>query len=328
MAANLGISALHDTAAVDFAGLLAWYDTQRQFIEIALTQHLNSLKTGVWANTRLLDSVQYSLTAGGKRLRPILVLEACRVCGGDEQLAIPAALAVECVHAFSLIHDDLPAMDDDDLRRGVPTNHKVFGEAHAILAGDWLVTHAFMLVAGVNSGSANVSSASAKRGSVDVSSASAAELVTALAAGTEAMIVGQVADIEGEQQPISPSRVRLIHENKTAALIEACCKMGAIAAVADDARIAAMSSYGRHLGLAFQIADDLLDETASTEDLGKRAGKDAGAAKQTYPAAFGSEESRKRARAEIDAASVALEIFGDRANRLKELAEFVIARDR
>jgi geranylgeranyl diphosphate synthase type II len=292
------------------AQLLEWFEERRRTVDNALSTHLNSLKTGAWSNTRLPSSVQYSLTAGGKRLRPILVLEACRVCGGSESNAMPAALAAECVHAFSLIHDDLPAMDDDDLRRGVPTNHKVFGEAMAILAGDWLVTHAFTLLAATPDARA------------------VAGLVAALAAGTEAMVVGQAADIEGEDQPTDADRVRLIHRHKTAALIEACCKMGAIAAAADATGVDAMASYGRHLGLAFQIADDLLDATATTEDLGKRAGKDAEASKQTYPAAFGLDESRRHARAEVDQAAAALKLFGNEAEHLRALAEYVIARAR
>jgi geranylgeranyl diphosphate synthase type II len=201
-------------------------------------------------------------------------------------------------------------MDDDDLRRGVPTNHKVFGEAMAILAGDWLATHAFTLLVATPDARA------------------VPQLSAALAAGTDAMIVGQAADIEGENQPTNAEQVKLIHRHKTAALIEACCKMGAIAAGADARTVDGMASYGRHLGLAFQIADDLLDATATTEELGKRAGKDADASKQTYPAAFGVEESRRQARAEVDQAVAALSPFGVEAEHLRALAEYVITREK
>lgn len=296
------------TSMSNFDAWRSWYESRRAAVDNALSIHLNRLKSTSPGNTRLLEAVQYSLSAGGKRLRPVLVLTACEICGGTDAAAWPAAIAIECVHTFSLIHDDLPAMDDDDLRRGMPTNHKVFGEAHAILAGDWLVAHALGLLASAGG-------------------PAAAELVAALADGSECMIVGQTADIEGESKPTDAGRVQLIHEMKTAALIRAGCRMGAIAAAASAPEREAMSEYGRRLGLAFQIADDLLDATGTTEGLGKRAGKDAAASKQTYPAAFGMEESRRRAREEVDAARAALAPFGDRAATLRVLAEYVIRRD-
>ncbi|MCC6358905.1 MAG: polyprenyl synthetase family protein, partial [Phycisphaerales bacterium] len=295
------------TTMSDFDAWRHWFEGRRSAVDNALSTHLNRLKCSTPGNTRLIDAVQYSLTAGGKRLRPVLVLTACEVCGGGDAAAWPAAIAIECVHTFSLIHDDLPAMDDDDLRRGLPTSHKVYGEAHAILAGDWLVTHAFRLLSQVG-------------GSVG------SELVATLAEGTEGMIVGQTADIEGETAAVEGGRVKLIHELKTAALIRASCCMGAIAAGASREDRDAMSDYGRRLGLAFQIADDLLDATGTTEDLGKRAGKDAAASKQTYPAAFGVEESRRRAREEVDGACAARSRFGDGAGNLRLLAEYVIRR--
>lgn len=288
-----------------------WLDTERERVDAEISDHLKALKAQVQPHSRLLESVEYSLTAGGKRLRPVLVVETCRVCGGAEEEAWPAALAVECIHAFSLIHDDLPAMDDDDLRRGKPTNHKVFGEALAILAGDWLVAHAFELLT-----------------SEGVDPKVAPDLVRALAEGSRDMILGQGADIAGQQQPTDRELVRFIHRHKTARLLEACCKMGALCGHASADKLERMAEYGGHLGLAFQIADDLLDRGGTTANLGKRVGKDTEESKQTYPVAFGVEESHRQARGEIEAAVAALAPFGLRADRLRNLAWYVIARDR
>jgi len=302
----------HDTTASNpDADWSAWFDAQRARVDAALAAHLESLRGKDEPPGRLLEAVEYSLRLPGKRVRPILVLECCRVCGGEADQAMPAALAIECVHTFSLIHDDLPAMDDDDLRRGQPTSHRVFGEALAILAGDWLVAHAFDLL------TANPPQPQA-----------VPQLVRTLAAATSAMVVGQAADMAGQQQPTDAALVETIHLHKTASLIEAACRMGALAAGATPDAIEHMGRYGRHLGLAFQIVDDLLDRTGSAATLGKRAGKDASVHKQTYPAAFGMEASRRRAQEHHAAAQQALEPFGDRAGRLRGLASFVIQRDR
>ena len=290
---------------------LSWFDAQRRRVDAEISKHLNVLKSQVNARGKIIESVEYSLANGGKRLRPVLVLEACRVCGGDERAAWPAALALECIHTFSLIHDDLPAMDDDALRRGEATNHVVFGEATAILAGDWLTAHAFGLLS-----------------SSEIEADTAAALLAALAAGTRDMIIGQGADIACEGEPADAETVRFIHRHKTASLLEAACVMGAISARASETHKQALSEYGQRLGLAFQIIDDLLDCTGAAEKLGKRVGKDADASKQTYPAAFGVEASRKQAEEEISAAIEALEPFGERADNLRGLARFVIARDR
>jgi geranylgeranyl diphosphate synthase type II len=217
---------------------------------------------------------------------------------------------MELVHTFSLIHDDLPAMDNDDTRRGQPTNHKVFGEGLAVLAGDWLVVQAFSLLT-----------------SDRYDRALMPGLVRALADGTKWMIEGQGADLAGEGQPASRELVQYIHRHKTATLIETCCRLGALCAGASSDAAVALARYGRHLGLAFQIADDLLDATGSPEQMGKRVGKDAVQAKQTYPAAFGLEESQAQARVEVDAALAALDSFGGRADRLRDLARYVIRRD-
>ena len=293
--------------AADFR---AWLERSRVEIETQLSIHLKELETTMGSHGRLPAAVLYSVQVGGKRLRPILVLEACRVCGGPAEAAIPAALAVEFVHTFSLIHDDLPAMDDDDTRRGQPTNHKVFGEGLAVLAGDWLVTHAFSLLASDRYYKERVPA-----------------LVHALADGTERMIEGQGADIESEGRPTDGELVNYIHEHKTAALIETCCRLGALCAGASGDAVAALARYGRHLGLAFQIVDDVLDATGSSDKMGKRVQKDAAAAKQTYPAAFGLEESRAQAKREVETALRVLDSFGGRADRLRDLARYVIRRE-
>jgi geranylgeranyl diphosphate synthase type II len=281
-----------------------WLESSRRTVDDALAAHFRALQIDPAPHSRLADAVLYSVSLGGKRLRPILVLETARVCGGQAERALPAALAVECVHTFSLIHDDLPAMDNDDLRRGQPTNHKVFGEALAILAGDWLLAHAAELLAREPA------------------------LLAALLEGTKQMIAGQAADIENQERPSDPELVRFIHRTKTAALIETCCRLGALCAAAPNDQVAALHGYGRHLGLAFQIIDDLLDATGSAEKLGKGTRKDAAAAKQTYPAAFGLAESRRYAQRELEAALNMLNSFDRRADRLRDLAHYVISRDR
>jgi len=296
------------TLAVDFAD---WLERGRAAVNEALAAHLAEIKAAAQPHSRLADAVQYSVKAGGKRLRPILVIETCRTCGGRSEAAMPAALAMEFVHTFSLIHDDLPAMDDDDLRRGQPTCHKVFGDGLAVLAGDWLLAHAFELLS-----------------SDRVEPALRGPLVRALADGTERMIAGQGADIEGAGRPADPELVHYIHEHKTAALLETCCRLGALCAGASGDAVVALARYGGHLGLAFQITDDLLDVSGAAARLGKQAGKDADAGKQTYPAAFGLEESRARAHGEIESALRRLEFFCGRADRLRDLARFVIRRDR
>jgi geranylgeranyl diphosphate synthase type II len=263
------------------------------------------------APPKLVEAVQYTFRAGGKRIRPFLVLTCCRVCGGEAAEAMPAAVAIECVHTFSLIHDDLPALDDDDLRRGMPANHKVFGEAMALLAGDALLSLAFDLL-----------------GRHVTPPQHLARMVRELAegAGWQGMIGGQVADLLGEQQPPSRPLVDYIHRHKTGRLLVTACRLGALAADADDRKLAALSEYGAELGLAFQIADDLLDVAGSEQTVGKRVGKDAEANKQTYPAAVGMEASRQAARSASAAAIEALRVFGSEAEDLRVLAEFVVHR--
>ncbi len=281
----------------------------RQTFEQFLSAYVTDLKSRDARQSRLIEAVTYSLESGGKRLRPVLALASAEMCGAANEAALPAALALECIHTFSLIHDDLPAMDDDDLRRGRPTCHRVFGEAVAVLAGDWLVSAAFALLGRCPA---------RRRG----------DMILTLAEATCGMVVGQGADVAGERQPIDGDRVRYIHEHKTARLIEASCRLGALAADAPDGAVSALSAYGRGLGLAFQIVDDLLDCLGTTEALGKRAGKDAIVEKQTYPAAFGERESRRQAAEEVERACAALAEFGSRGEPLRALAQFVLERDR
>lgn len=255
--------------------------------------------------------MRHSVFAGGKRIRPILAIAAAEACGLSEGVD-RAACALECVHTYSLIHDDLPALDNDDLRRGRPACHKAFGEAAAILAGDALLTLAFGIVAGLSV-------------PADRRVALGAEL--AQAAGTPyGMIAGQVADLEAEGRPTDAAALDFIHRAKTAALIRASVRFGAICAGAEPARYADLSRYGSCIGLAFQIVDDVLDEVASTEELGKTAGKDTTQRKATFPALYGIEESRCRAeRCRADALE-ALAAFGSRAEPLRRLANLIVDR--
>ena len=231
------------------------------------------------AAVRLAEAARYSLEAGGKRVRPVLCLLACEAVGGSAQEALSGALALEYIHTYSLIHDDLPAMDDDDLRRGRPTNHKVFGEGHAILAGDALLTEAFGVLA-----------------AADLDPARRAVALTLLAegAGWRGMAGGQALDLEGERiASYDLDHLRLIHRLKTGALLRASLEIGAVLGGATPAERASLRAYGEAIGLAFQIQDDILDATATDADLGKRAGKDAGRGKITYPSLLGLEGARK-----------------------------------
>jgi geranylgeranyl diphosphate synthase type II len=285
--------------------------TLKRFAEGFDQQFSKFLESAKNAPPTLVEAMRYSALAPGKRVRPYLVTECCRLVGGTPEAALPAAAAIECIHVFSLIHDDLPALDNADLRRGRPTSHVRFGEAMALLAGDALLALALELLA-----------------THVADSARAAALVRELAQATgyEGMIAGQVADIEGESQPIERARVDYIHRFKTARLLEAACRMGALCGGADAAAAERLSRYGIHLGCAFQIADDLLDVTGSTEQAGKNVAKDAGAGKQTYPACVGIEGSREAARAAVQDALAALEPFGPEGAALRSLAEYVVAR--
>ncbi len=260
---------------------------------------------------QLVEAVRYSALAPGKRLRPYLVGACCELCRGTEEQSFPVASAMECVHAFSLVHDDLPAMDDDDLRRGRPTCHKVYGEAMAILAGDALLALAFEILA-------TRSPPACDRGAL------VCEL--ARATGWCGMIGGQAQDILGEQAEPDLDRVRSIHDHKTGALIAASCRMGAIAAGAADGQVDALGVYGKHLGRAFQIVDDLLDVTSTPAELGKATTKDLEAGKQTYPRVVGIQASREAASEQVAMAERVIEPFGEAADSLRRLAQFVLCR--
>ncbi|MBI5882934.1 MAG: polyprenyl synthetase family protein [Elusimicrobia bacterium] len=270
----------------------------------------------------LREAMRYSALAGGKRLRPVLVFAAAEACGCPPSRVARAAAALEMIHAYSLIHDDLPAMDDDDLRRGKPTNHKVFGEAMAILAGDGLLTFAFEVLAG-------------NAASVGLDAKSACGLIRSVsaAAGTRGMVGGQAADIEAEGLLSKRSgrrelaaRLRYIHLHKTGSLITASLEAGAILAKASPGRRAALRSYGRALGLAFQIADDVLDVAGDKKKLGKK-GSDRDNDKLTYASLYGLEAARKEARRLVAGAHRHLRLFGARAAVLHGLADYVIERD-
>ena len=261
----------------------------------------------------LADAIRYSLLAPAKRLRPLLVLMAAEACGGSIERAMPAACAVEMVHAYSLVHDDLPAMDDDDLRRGRPTCHKAFDEATAILAGDSLLAMAFEVLA------RDVSPA-------DVAAACCRALATA--AGPTALVGGQAADLEGLTNGADLTTLEAIHRRKTGALFNCALKLGGLTARANAGQLTALDAYGQHLGLAFQIVGDLLDVGGDAAALGKSVGKDAQRGKLTFPGLLGVDESRRRAECLVAEACRSLEPLGPTAEGLEALARFVLERDR
>ncbi len=261
----------------------------------------------------LHKAMRYSVFAGGKRLRPVLVIAGAEAVGGTAERVMPAACAMELIHTYSLVHDDLPAMDNDDFRRGVPTNHKVFGEAIAILAGDALLTLAFRLVADA----ARQNNSSALHEVVED---------IADAAGHKGMVAGQVADLEAEGRRVGADTVDYIHAHKTGALIRTSLRIGAMLCGADPAQVRALSVAGADLGLAFQIVDDILDVVASSEELGKTAGKDQIQQKATYPAIHGIEASRARAALLIRDAEEALRVLGPPAEPIRALGRFILER--
>lgn len=264
--------------------------------------------------TVLRDAIRHSLLAPGKRLRPLLALMAAEACGSENiEAVLPAACAVEMVHAYSLIHDDLPAMDDDDLRRGLPTCHKAFGEGNAILAGDALLARSFEIVA------------------TDVRPEVAARCcgLLAHAAGASQLVGGQVDDLAAEDQDDGGlDELEAIHRRKTGAMLVVSLQLGGVIANASETQLAALENYGRSLGLAFQVVDDLLDFAGDEEQLGKRTGKDADRGKLTYPVLLGVEASQQRAAELVEEACAAASVFGDRASQLVTLAKFVLERKR
>lgn len=291
-----------------------YLNEQRELVEQALAGLMLSA-TGPFA--RHIEAMRYSLFSGGKRLRPVLCLAAADAVSGSEDArrnALAVACAVECIHTYSLIHDDLPAMDDDDLRRGKPTNHTVYGEAAAILAGDGLLTYAFDLLSSA--------STSALSDQVRIRIIQ----VIARAAGSQGMVGGQALDMIYEGKNAGYEVLHTIHQSKTGALITAAIEAGALAAAADDAQVSALRSYGEQVGLAFQIIDDLLDLESSIEELGKAVGKDVEAHKLTFPALFGVETSRIMAQDAVEAAQKALQDFDTKAEPLRLLARYIVER--
>ena len=261
-------------------------------------------------------AMRYSVFAGGKRVRPILMLAACDAVGGDVGRAMPAACAMEMIHTYSLIHDDLPAMDDDDFRRGSPTNHKVFGEAIAILAGDALLTEAFKLTSDIRLAEG-----------CDPSALLAVIHEIATSAGSAGMVGGQVIDMESEgRKGIDLPTVQYIHTHKTGALIKASVVSGALLGGASGKQLAAVTRYGEAVGLAFQIADDILDIEGTTEEIGKDSGSDQARGKATYPAVIGVAAAKEAAHGMMDEALRSLKIFGTEADPLREIARYIVQR--
>jgi geranylgeranyl diphosphate synthase type II len=260
----------------------------------------------------LHKAMRHPVFAGGKRLRPILCIAASEACGGETEHALPAACAVELIHTYSLVHDDLPCMDDDDLRRGRPTTHKVYGEATAVLTGDALLTEAFAIVAQTP----------------DTKRYTARDYVTELARAGDSrhLIGGQALDLEGEGRALTKRDLVRIHEAKTAALLASALRLGGMSANATPGKLQSLTDFGHHLGLAFQVIDDILDVTQSTEQLGKTAGKDAAVEKATYPAILGLDRSRKEAHLLTHKALDALKPFGAKAYYLKAIAHHLLDR--
>jgi len=287
-----------------------YWSARQKKVDAALNRFLPSLTT---KPKTIHEAMRYSIFAGGKRLRPVICLATAEVLRGKPEEALPLACAVECIHTYSLIHDDLPAMDNDDFRRGKPTSHKVYGEGIAVLAGDALLTIAFEIAASC-------------KGWPRYSRADVVHEL-AVAAGSRKLIAGQVADLEGEGKKISPAELRYIHENKTAALIASSIRLGAMSANAKPKQLARLTDFGESLGLAFQVIDDILDVTQTTEKLGKSAGKDIAAQKATYPALLGLDKAKKEADRLTARARAALAPFGKDAAPLEAIADFLLKRE-
>jgi geranylgeranyl diphosphate synthase type II len=265
--------------------------------------------------TLINQAMRYSTLGGGKRLRAFLAVEACRIVGGEVKKALPLGAAIEMIHAYSLIHDDLPCMDDDDFRRGKPSNHKVYGEGMAVLAGDGLLTEAFHVLSRLT----ELSGASC-RVSLQIIQ------IMAACCGVGGLIGGQTADISSAGAS-DPELLHYIHQNKTGALFKASLWCGALLAGATDLQLKALDSYGEHFGIAFQIVDDLLDVVGEPEKLGKAVGTDQALNKLTFPKVYGLEQSRKMAQDQVKSAQDALEIFEEKAGALKALAEYILRRE-
>jgi geranylgeranyl diphosphate synthase, type II len=291
--------------------LNAFLNSRTEAVNTALGRFLPSERT---KPATIHKAMRYSIFAGGKRMRPAVLLAAAQACGGKEADAMPLACAVECIHTYSLIHDDLPAMDNDDFRRGKPTNHKVFGEGIAILAGDALLTQAFEIAAQAKGWP--------RYSHQDL------VLEIAKASGSLQLVGGQVADLEGENKKLTVAELRYIHERKTSALLCCSVRLGGMSANCTPAQLTALTDFGYNVGLAFQVIDDILDVTQTSEQLGKTAGKDVAVQKATYPSIVGLEKSRKIATQLTDKAFAALKIFKGKAVALEALAEYLLKRDK
>lgn len=290
--------------------LKPWLKIKQKEVDVALGRFLPRENA---APKTIHKAMRYSIFAGGKRLRPILCLAAAEACGGEVEDALAPACATEVMHTYSLVHDDLPCMDDDDLRRGRPTSHKVFGEGMAVLTGDALLTEVFTIIA---------RAPATKRYGVK-------EYVEEISTtgGSKKLIGGQVLDLEGEGKQLTKKDLVKIHEAKTAALLTAAVRLGAMTANATPRKLEALTTFGYNLGLAFQVIDDILDVTQTTEKLGKTAGKDEAVDKSTYPAILGLEKSRKEAARLTRKALKALEVFGKKGKRLEQIARYLLERE-
>ncbi len=290
--------------------LKSWLKAKQKEVDEALSSYLPSENA---TPKSIHKAMRYSVFAGGKRLRPLLCLAAAEACGGELEDALAPACATEVMHTYSLVHDDLPCMDDDDLRRGRPTSHKVFGEGMAVLTGDALLTEVFIIIA---------QTPVTERYGVK---AYLEEI--AITGGSKKLIGGQVLDLEGEGKELGEKDLIRIHENKTAALLTTSVRLGAMTANATPDKLEALTTFGYNLGLAFQVIDDILDVTQTTEVLGKTAGKDEAVDKSTYPAILGLEESRNEAARLTKKALNSLEIFGEKGARLEQIARYLLERE-
>lgn len=290
--------------------LKPWLKAKQKQVDAALG---GFLPPATAAPRTIHKAMRYSVFAGGKRLRPILCLAAAEACGGETEHALAPACATEIMHTYSLVHDDLPCMDDDDLRRGRPTSHKIFGEGMAVLTGDALLTEVFAIIA---------QTPTCQRYGVR-------DYVMEIAGtgGSRKLIGGQVLDLEGEGKALAQKDLIRIHEAKTAALLTCSVRLGAMTANATPQKLEALTAFGYNLGLAFQVIDDILDVTQTTEMLGKTAGKDEAVAKSTYPAILGLEQSRKEAARLTRKALKSLEVFGQKGIRLEQIGRYLLERE-
>ncbi len=294
-------------------GIKNYLKTRKDLVDTFLKSYFSESST---VPEKLRESIVYSLSAGGKRIRPVLCLASYEACGGKTEEVVPYASALELIHTYSLIHDDLPAMDDDDLRRGKPTNHKVFGEGMAVLAGDALLTEAFYLL-------------SHKRHAVSsIPQTAIIKVINEIAAGSGiyGMVGGQAQDLLSENEDPDAETLSFIHRCKTAALITAAVKAGGILACCSEGRLAGLESYGQNTGIAFQVIDDILDVEGETELLGKTAGSDEKKKKMTYPKLYGIEESKRKARELVEKALDALNVFDESADALRAIAQHLLER--